>query len=424
MSQHVDLADLTKLYGTSGSDNNGSTRAAGSNNTLSYDNIAWFSNTVQTMASDASPEEKVQSGVKFGVQFLLSLFGSNEEQALKSETKRIETSSSNLEAARQVSANNTLQAIEQITSSIESNIAELQALLESIEESNQEKEEYQKELQTCQETIETNKQILNDPEATKEEKKEALQAISDVSKMITELSGTINDLIESINERNTQVSEFSEQNEGLNTQAGQVVSTGTQEQQNYQQQQQNLNVENTGVQTRAIKDEGIGAAAKAEAAALNASSNAASAVPIVGGLLSSGGQAMAQKLEQVGRDYSGAGVSGIESFGVVSPILKAVSGLISGDLTAFAEIPTAIGALIDNGNSVSYEYFDYSNAIGSDFENASGLEEEGAALEEAVAEAEKKLEEENEGDAVDNGENTPEEELLQFETPILEELIA
>lgn len=410
---NIDATQIMNLYGTNGFNAQGAINLAGSAiGGQSYNEIAWFSNAMMS----GTTEEKIQSGTQFGFKFLMSLFGSNEQNEIASETAKNEAQASNIEAARQNAAEKTQQAVEQITSSIEANIENLQNLLATIEEKNEEKEEYQQQIQTCLQTIETNEQILNDPNASKEEKAAALQAISGVSATITELSGKINDLIESIETFNTEVTEIGELNDDLNNQAVQVTDAGVAQQQQYQQELTGVNTANQAIQVRAAKDEAIGAAATTMAATMSTTSTAASAIPVVGALFGSGGQAMAAKLQQVGTDYSGAGTTGIASFALVNPLINNVSGLISGDLTKFASFPTSVGSLVDNGSSVSYEFFNISNAIGSDLENASGIEEEAQAINEAVTVAANELETTEEDNA--SG------QVIKIETTALEELSA
>lgn len=328
-------------------------------------NAQSFTNSIYTIADpNAGTEEKVEAGVKFSIDFLLSLLGKKEEATAKEQVDDNKSAATDLVDNLDGVVNNTTSQMEEIIAEIEATIERIQTNINQIEESNEEKESYQEEIEKLTLDLTTAVEIINNPEASAEEKRDALEKIDGVQAGLADLEEKVTEINENVVALTESTDELGAASEGLNSDSEDVINDGNQQLQNGQRQVEQQEVTNATTQATGVTNIATSEAAQAAGETAQASSSASSAVPIIGGLLGSGGQALAQQLFSVAGDQGGAGEYRIGSYAPIANLLTYSKDLINTNLPVFSNFPNSIGGLMRNSTEFSSNFYSITGALG------------------------------------------------------------
>ena len=147
----------------------------------------------------------------------------------KSETERNEQEAKSLDAEAGKIKDRTTRRAQQKISEIESNIANIEKLLAQLEKNNAEVVAYYEQLAQHRETIATNKEIVNNPNASKEEKKAALDNISAAGREIEVLAETVLNISNQSGDLQAAIQESGDANTSLADDATEAIADGSQE---------------------------------------------------------------------------------------------------------------------------------------------------------------------------------------------------
>lgn len=359
----VSSLDILK-YVDGSSSNGGSSEAV---------NVKGFMNSAWTMLdSETDTEQKVNAGVTLGMQTLLALFGKNEEATVKASTQQNEAAAEQLNSNLNSVAQNTNQHVQNAISQIEAIIGQIEENLQKANEANEEKQAYQKEVEGHIENLNNAQEILNDSNATKEEKKDALAAISGVRGSVEALLEKVNKLDGVVQEATRNTEELQSENVDLANETTGVIDNGNQALQDGAQKVVTEHGKNTATSVKATSDATVSTTAATTAAGLKTASTFLSFIPGVGALTSSAGNTVADKLMSVSTDFGSASSIGFGSFAKVGSKLSSTNGLINTNFSQFANFSNSLGGLSDNSLNLSNTYYSIAGTIGSWTESSIG----------------------------------------------------
>ena len=85
----------------------------------------------------------------------------------------------------------TVEQAQRVISEIETNIGSIQEILSKLEETNQAVIDYNKQLEEQRQVIADNQKIVNNPDSSKQERKDALEQLTEASNIITQLGSQV-----------------------------------------------------------------------------------------------------------------------------------------------------------------------------------------------------------------------------------------
>ncbi len=351
--------------------------------------------------SNAKTEEEKNGAIAgAGPSFLNTIFSqilAKETSAAQQETATNAQHTTEIKTEANNIKNRTYsRAIEKINE-INKEIQLIQGLLGEVEKMGEKVEEYNERLKEQQEKIEENKKILDDPEADKKEKRQALDNISTAGVAIKDLHGEIEDSISLAQEYEEECNVHQKEVDIINQEAINDLDAG--------------NTEITQVAAKASGDLTADVAATTATGAQNTTEGAAKIAAGTPMLATPATAAEGTRLIQDGTDKEAAGsIRTTKSALTVKDIAK-----VTTDTTSIIQGIENYAASVNGGSSKAWG--DISNAlvyIGSFSDTLGSWENLGTASDgviEDAEEAKEKLEEDDDNTAKVNGESINTDEL-------------
>ena len=125
----------------------------------------------------------------------------------------------------------TYAGAERIIARIEENGVNVQNLLDGLNQNIEQVQEFNKQLEEQRAIIDENKAIISNPEATREERKEALNNIKGAGKAISELESNVISYTEQANQIGEEIQVLNEENEILSAEGQEITLAGEAEMQ-------------------------------------------------------------------------------------------------------------------------------------------------------------------------------------------------
>lgn len=374
-----------------------------------------FINSIYTLSdSNVSTEQKVQKTTNFGLNFLLSLIGNNEEARA---TKEVNDNTKNAEASQKALTDAAAKTQSKVTDKIaemEQNAQKIQEQIDKLEETSQEKENYQKQIE---EKVQRLNAIKEEIQANPEKASEYVSELSEISTSIQDISSALEKLSSSVKENTNEVEDLQQSSSEANDDANDIVDNGIAEQQSIAQNVTNQQVVNSATGATGVVNNTQGVAAKAKATALEASSKTSSLIPGVGAIASTSTSVLASKLNRVSEDQLASG--SIRKVGSASnaTYLTGLNSMILTNLTDFSNFPTAIGSILSGTDSNVSEFTTFMQPVGEWLDNANSLGDEANTINEAADQIE-----ENDTEGDDNDNQNSQSNDFNYDTDKLEEI--
>lgn len=352
----------------------------------------------------ASTDKKIGQCMEAATKLLTEIFG-NAAEAARKNVHENETIANNIDKSIETQTERNNSAIEPILQQIENNKQEIIDIMDQVEGLEKEKEAINDKIAKSQEIIDENKEKFKNGNA--KEKKEALKAISDESDNIRGYIEEVQALSDSQSSLNEEAENIEGNNEELNAEAVEVKEEGEDKIDALQNQSAQNKAETVALEAKAPVHEAKAVKLEAEAAALEASSSFTFGA--------SGAKAANLRLKAQ-QHFSAANIIGT---GVV-PIFQTIVGSDQTSKTGLNILQntiTTIGSTLNDSNALAFNFFDSSNALGSDFNNMIATLTTGTdSLDKAVEKAEDKIEEETNDDKNTN----KKDDEVDFDTKELE----
>lgn len=376
-----------------------------------------FINSIYTLSdSNVSTEQKVQKTTNFGLNFLLSLIGNNEEARA---TKEVNDNTKNAEASQKALTDAAAKTQSKVTNKIaemEQNAQKIQEQIAKLEETSQEKENYQKQIE---EKVQRLNAIKEEIQANPEKASEYVSELSEISTSIQDISSALEKLTSNVEENTKNVQDLQQANIETNAETDNIIEEGVTEQQAIAQNIITLQTVNATTGATGIVNNTQGVAAKTEAAAIEASSKSSSFIPVAGAFTSAAGSAVASKLYQVSDDQLASG--SIRNLGSASnaTYLTGLDSMISTNLTDFSNFPTAIGSMLSDTESYVSDFTDLMQPVGEWLDNANSLDDEANTINEAADQIK-----ENDTEDENNDNQNSQANDFNYDTDKLEEMVS
>ena len=402
---------INKTTGGVGGVGSFSTGAGSSSNV----NTQEFINSVYTFGDpNATTEQKIQKATNFGLNFLLSLVGNNEEAGA---AKEVNDNAKNAEASQKAltdAAAKTQSKVADKIAEMEQNAQKVQEEIANLEETSKEKEDYQKQIE---EKVQRLNEIKAEIQANPEKASEYLSELTEISASIQDISSALEKLTSSVKESSQNVEDSQQESSDLNDEGNNIVEEGVAEQQSIAQNIATQQTVNATTAATGVVNNTQGTAAQAEAVAIEASSKSSSFIPVVGAFTSAAGSTVASKLYQVSEDQFASG--SIRNSGAASnaTTLTGLHSMISTNLTDFSNFPTAIGSMLSDTDSYVSDFTSFMQPVGEWLDNASSIGDEANAIYEAANQVR-----ENDSEAENTDNQTSQSNEFNYDTDKLEEM--
>lgn len=189
-----------------------------------------LTNGASAIASAGNEEQKTQATTQFIETAIDSIFtiakkAADAEQETTENAEQAQELDNNAEEIR----TRTYARAQETISRIEQNAARVEGLLANLQASSDKIQEHKKQLEEQKGIIETNKTILNNPEASKDERKTALENIKKAGIAITELETTIQEYSQVTEDLGNELDKTTKENQDLTVEGEEIVNQGTAE---------------------------------------------------------------------------------------------------------------------------------------------------------------------------------------------------
>lgn len=253
----------------------------------------------------------------------------------KSETEKNEQEAKSLDAEAGKIKDRTTRRAQQKISEIEDNIANIENLLAQLEKNNAEVATYNEQLAQHRQTIVNNQAVVNDPNASREEKKEALDNISAVGGEIINLGDMVHNILTQSTELQSNVQNIGDMNSSLSEESTAILADANQEMEVViNKATTNVTTTLPGVVVTGTKDITKGSAQVAEGTAMMATP----ATAVVG-----------QQLVTQGKNSITAGNIRTGKSALTMPKLTTTLGTAGQSLATFANFGTSLGSMANTG---------------------------------------------------------------------------
>ena len=320
--------------------------------------------TVQSMFDpNTSTESKIQSGINGLTCVFFALGGDDAEAEANAAVRENEEINNNLNASLQTQSEANKNAIQSIIDQINENQKKITEILEQINGLEEEKNKINKEVELHQEEIQKQKDAYENA-TTPEERRKALDAISNENAAVQELLGRVQTLSNQQTELNEQTEEAESVNADLQVQADDTKAEGESKIQTIQQQAVANKAQVTG-KLAAQETKYVAKAAEYMAKAIASRTSGFFSSVCTFGLGGVAGDMAAEKYMQLSLNNTAA--AGIISSGVPQ-ILSTIGNVFDGtnvNLGFLTNTSSYIGSLTSAANGDVEAFFGISNSLGS-----------------------------------------------------------
>ena len=346
----------------------------------------------------------LSQALNLGIGMLLSGINAAEEaeEDVRNGEKAVET----IDEAKQKSADKYQRKMNEIIDVINDNAKKLEENLEKIQDHEQQKQQLEDEYKAIQEKLKNQQNIINDPNASKDEKKKAMDAISNVNIELLALDSRIQGLQKNIDWLNSLTKDIRIQNEDLNAESEAVTVEGQEEQQVYNTQLQQQVTENTKVAAAAAQNTATAVQAESQIAALEGAKAGSTLLGPIGSIVGNAAtEAEIQQLRIVADSNRQAASTRTSGTGRISQYIVGSMQGITENIGTIKSLGSCVLRTVEDSESVGNDYYDVSNALGSWLDSAPQIQEESGNIKIALDQTNAQMQQAGTNDNNDNKDN-------------------